>query len=260
MTKKPKKDFVLSLDENAMDSLIHAVSHFLGEKQTDLKYTILHVFHAVELYLKARLAKEHHSLIFDKPEHAASVDPKTVSFDVLVARLKAVGVMLSEDDLKDLTFLRKVRNSIEHHKYEGQKEAVKEYVGKAMRFLEAFLEKELDIHLNNALDEKIYRPLAEALYSYEERLEKAKEELEDALPSDKDRFEHSIGECPDCGEKTIAFPDPTQDDKNKARCYFCGEVYFASQCQWCHEPIFSGNEFSEDNPEIHEDCIYKAMG
>ena len=59
--------FELSLEQNALDSLVHGVEHYVNEeKPTDLKYTILHVFHAVELFLKARLAKNDPSSIFKK--------------------------------------------------------------------------------------------------------------------------------------------------------------------------------------------------
>ena len=103
------KNFVLGLEENAMDSLIHGVEHFVdGGRPTDLKYTILHVFHALELFLKARLAKAHPLLIYQKPEKPIN----TVDFAELTGRLFQVGVKLSEENLKDLNRLRSIRNTI----------------------------------------------------------------------------------------------------------------------------------------------------
>ena len=47
-----------------MDSLVHGVEHHIhGSREYDRKYVILHVFHAVELFLKARLAKYDELLI-----------------------------------------------------------------------------------------------------------------------------------------------------------------------------------------------------
>lgn len=56
-------DFSFSLQENAIDSLQHGIEHFLEENQAgrNLKATIIHVFHAVELFLKAALATVHPS-------------------------------------------------------------------------------------------------------------------------------------------------------------------------------------------------------
>jgi hypothetical protein len=56
---------VITLEENAMDSLIHGIEHHLyGKRKSDWKYIVLHVFHAVELFLKARLAKHDEKLIY----------------------------------------------------------------------------------------------------------------------------------------------------------------------------------------------------
>jgi hypothetical protein len=73
-----ENEFVLGLEQNAMDSLVHGVEHFVNEeKPTDLRYTILHVFHAVELFLKARLAKDDPLSIFTNRR----TDSKAIDFN-----------------------------------------------------------------------------------------------------------------------------------------------------------------------------------
>lgn len=244
--KKVKKLFILDLDQNAMDSLKHAVEHFLGKKPNDLKYTILHVFHAIELFLKARLAQAHPILIYDRPEDASD-DAKTVAFDSLVRRIKNIGVDLSKDQLEDLGYLRKVRNSIEHHKFRGDHKNVVEYVGKAMKFLDKFLEDELDIKLREQLDEKIYKTLIEAVYSYEELVQKAVRAMEDDLPLSKERLDHTIHICENCGEETLPFPDPSSKSRDTIHCYFCGEEWYVEECSKCGGPILSSEPFKEEN-------------
>jgi hypothetical protein len=50
---KPGENFVLGLEENAIDSLVHAVEHFLAEERpTDLKYTISISFMLLSCFLK----------------------------------------------------------------------------------------------------------------------------------------------------------------------------------------------------------------
>lgn len=50
-TTSAQQKLVVKLEENAMDSLVHGVEHHLhGRRNTDWKYVILHVFHAVELF------------------------------------------------------------------------------------------------------------------------------------------------------------------------------------------------------------------
>lgn len=107
------KKLNLSLNENAVSSLVQGIRHFTAEATTaDLKFAVLHVFNSIELFLKERLAREHEHLIFRFPENAKTEDPETVNFKSLIERLKSVGVELSLNDLKDLNRLRKARNKI----------------------------------------------------------------------------------------------------------------------------------------------------
>jgi hypothetical protein len=62
-----KPSLVERWQSNAMDSLVYGVEHHIhGTREYDLKYVILHVFHAVELFLKARLAKHDELLVYKK--------------------------------------------------------------------------------------------------------------------------------------------------------------------------------------------------
>lgn len=240
-------DFVLGLEENAIDSLIHAVEHFIANKKpTDLKYTILQLFHALELFLKTRLAIAHPILIYQEPEKAGD-NAKTVSFESLTGRLCKVGVDLSKQELEDINVLRKVRNSIEHHRINANYEQIEDYVGRTMRFLETFLQKELNIILKEQLVPEIYHPLSEALYSYEERLEKAQQEREKHLPArPKDRLLYQILVCEECGEETVTVPDPTSKD-GTVHCTFCAAQFYTEECMRCSSVMLSSTPFNENN-------------
>ena len=121
-TGAEKEPFVIELEANATDSLSHGVEHFLdNEREYDFKYAVLHIFHSIELFFKARLAREHSTLIYEKPEKTGA-DHRTVNFDTLIARLKSCGVMLEEQAVGSLFELRKIRNRIEHHRVITTKE------------------------------------------------------------------------------------------------------------------------------------------
>lgn len=110
--KESNADFVLDIETNAFSSLSHGIEHFVAEETDDnLKFAILHVFHAVELILKARLAKAHPLLIYTRPEVEINDEAHTVDFKTLVGRLKNVGVDLSVNDIEELRKLQSVRNS-----------------------------------------------------------------------------------------------------------------------------------------------------
>jgi hypothetical protein len=108
-----------------MDSLVHGIEHHLyGKRKSDWKYIVLHVFHAVELFLKARLAKHDEKLIYTNRKNG-----HTVSCVEAIGRLvNEVNIPLdsyvecksnSKQEAKyqltgELEELRQARNDIEH--------------------------------------------------------------------------------------------------------------------------------------------------
>ena len=253
-----ENDFVLGLEQNAIDSLVHGVEHFVnGEKPTDLKYTILHVFHAVELFLKARLARTDPSSIFTKKQH-------TVDFRTAIKRLREAGIEVSEQNYNDLNSLGVIRNSIEHYQIQFDRNAIEHYIGRAMFFLDSFLSRELGINLKEQLDEDTYAVILEALYTYKEQLEKAKEPLRQAMVEmergvrlEERPYLYSLMFCPQCSEETILIPDPTSRDKT-VHCFFCDSRFVVEFCERCDSPILttlsSIKERDIDEPLICENC------
>lgn len=254
-------DLHFDLEANARDSLSHAVDHFLDAKENgeaaDLKYTILHAFHATELYLKARLAQAHPSLIFQRPEDAHKEDPKTVDFETLIARLKSVSVALEDSEKDDLNHLRKIRNRIEHHKVSFKVDEAEDFVGRAMRFLSKFLKDELNISLEEILDAKKYKTLEEALFSYEERVKNAVERASEGQPIGKDAIDWQLIDCIECGEQTVC-PSPEEDQRY--RCHFCDERFYANSCTRCGTAILYSRKSADDDLSFECDgCVDYRM-
>ena len=251
-------DIDFDLETNALDSLIHGVEHFVDKgplTDRNLKNTVLHTFHAVELFLKARLAKAHPVLIFTKPERAEEKDAHTVEFDVLLGRLEKVGVTFLPSEKTDLASLRNYRNAIEHYKLKADRQKIKDYVGRAVRFLEAFLEAELDIVLREKVDVATYETLSEAIHSYEERVKRAVADMEAALPSDPKnvrRYERMYSDR--CGETTILNPDPTAEPP-LVHCFFCKAEYQTVECFHCSCAILIPNGDDPDEASgLCDDC------
>ena len=240
-------DFLLTLEKNALDSLTHAVEHLsANERDTDLKYTVLHIFHAIELFLKARLSQAGLELIYRNKKIEA--DGFTVNFGELQNRLKAIGVVLSEQNRDDLKFLQRVRNSIEHHEFAGNYEEIENYVGRAMRFLRVFLYKELGIDLQDELNESTYQALLDAFGSYTEQMS---EQAISLHPKDFG-VEHDLLLCEKCDEVAVAFPDPTSTD-GTIHCFRCEVKYSVRFCLMCTRPILSLIEPGETTVHTFDD-------
>lgn len=247
MSNLPKQDdFVLRLEDNAIDSLTHAVEHFLDEERTtNLKYAILHVFHAVELFLKARLAIIDSDLIFDKPKKDGS--QFTINVGEARKRLEQQGILLSNKEKDNLNNLQKFRNEIEHYQFSGNREEVEKYVGGAMYFLEGFLEKELEISLKQELDDVepgIYETLSKAQLFYIKRMLESGIELH---PKYKGQDGYDFVTCQECEEETIVIPDPTTDD-DSVHCFLCHTCYSFSveYCLRCASTNYSLRVLEED--------------
>jgi hypothetical protein len=242
----PPDNIVLELKENALDSLVHGVEHFLSEKRrTDLKYAVLHVFQAVELCLKARLAEVHPSLMLSRPEEHGSSDPKTVEFGALVKRVLAIDATISTDDQEVLEMVRRKRNQFEHHRVAMNRQYASDLIGKTVRFLETFLSEEMEIALKDEVDETTYHALSEAIHSWEERLERARREINELIPRTKEGMAYRLLDCPECGTGTV--PDPNPGIKDEIECYLCRNTFELSTCDVC-------GDHHLDRDDICESC------
>jgi hypothetical protein len=231
-----KDKLELSLSENAMDSLDHGLEHLGVGAQRDLKNAVLHVAHAAELFLKARLVAEHPTLIFEEPSKTG-VDDRTVDAKTCMRRLRAAGVNLKSNLEGDLKSLREFRNRIEHHRIAVEKKLVTDAMGRGLRFLEEFLKEELGVELNKELSKKYYATLLDAIKSFEEKLKRVEELIQEYAPREKDDMPLQRYDCPYCGTYAVLVPDPRSEDEDRATCFFCAEECEVFTCERCQEPM-----------------------
>jgi len=112
-------------DENALfgdmvESAFEFLNKSLDEFESSLKFSILHFAVAIELILKARLIKEHWSLVVDRLDKAKRHDffsgkSKTINPDTAIARLKDIACdPVSEDAFKTFKEISQHRNRVVH--------------------------------------------------------------------------------------------------------------------------------------------------
>lgn len=102
------------LTANALDFVVHAIEQFRAAP----KYSIINFYAAVELFLKARLLREHWSLVVNKEPDGArfeSGDFQSVSFEGLCTRLdRVVGSPVPPDAYRAFDSVRRHRNKMVH--------------------------------------------------------------------------------------------------------------------------------------------------
>ena len=267
---------IIKLEENAMDSLVHGIEHHLyGKRQTDWKYVILHVFHAVELFLKARLAKHEETLIYNNRKNG-----HTVNCDEAINRLvKEVKISLSnyveyQENGKDkgkgkyklsgaLKTLRDARYNIEHMEVSLNRDEVRNFLGVAFRFLDDFVSRELGLSLEEELEaldnfrqeelldededtseQDSYKALSMAYLSYIRYMADRGIPLH---PKERE-IDHRFLTCEMCCEEAIVVPDPTSRYPRIAHCFSCRSEYKINYCFKCNEPYLSLlNEWEKGN-------------
>lgn len=226
----------LGLLDNAIDSLLHGLAHYAQGRldNANYKFAILHFAQAVELLLKARLAKEHWVLIFERVERP---DGKTINFDAAVERLHRICHVDLNKYVGDLRNLSEERNRIEHYEVTlGEREAAS-LIARNVPFLIWFLEAELDTRLQDLVDEEVWLELLQIRHVYEEAKKQAEEKIQKVRWDEREGYDIWLEQCPVCFEEYMVISD---DIAGAAKCLFCNHVSVLETCWKC------GKRFPDD--------------
>jgi hypothetical protein len=115
-------DLFKALAGSAFEFLDRAIDEF----SISTKFSTIHFASAIELFLKARLMKEHWSLLLDKPDQADKIaffkgDAKTVSPEQTVDRLRKIAqVTITQDCREIFSKIAKHRNKMIHFAHAGE--------------------------------------------------------------------------------------------------------------------------------------------
>jgi hypothetical protein len=130
--------------ENAVDSLRIGMEFFLKEETySSRKHAILTVFHAIELLLKERLARTNPILIFKNIDVKITEDAQTVGIREALTRLENLRLGIPVEEKKVLENIQKVRNRIEHHRYDMKDSEDNNLIAASLKFIMYFVEFEL---------------------------------------------------------------------------------------------------------------------
>ena len=202
-----------NLLDNALDFLLSAAES-VGKDEThrSLKDAVLHLGNGIELLVKARLAREHWSLIFSNINQAsyeelAKADFGSVDFPTARKRLEQIAeVPIDKSVGSHIDSLRQLRNRLTHFTARLDSVQIKSLVAKSMTFCVEFCEQQVvvtpdtegklgEIHLN----------LIELQEFVNERTKSISEDWKGAL----------VWECPECWQKALVV------DGGDVDCKFC---------------------------------------
>jgi hypothetical protein len=230
------KSYVLSLMDNAKESLDHAIEHLTASTSPsgkDIKRVILDVSQVVELILKEKVRQIHPVLIWENVDKYPSRSGQMIGTEKALARLSVIGGVTFSDEFKETVRLcRKLRNSIEHYEVEFEFKEARIIIGRILSFVFSFTKKNLGVDWEK---ESIADVRWKALLSLAEFYDVHCPEIEKRLSE----ANISVCECPYCRAMTFV--------EDASQCELCGHIEEKVICEEC------GKECWESQIRIVED-------
>ena len=215
-----------SLLANSLDFIVSAAEYASRDEQRNWKYAVLHLWHGMELLLKARLAREHWSLLFRNIDQADQSklfdgDFKSVDSDQAHKRLTQIcSVELDPNDWKHLVRLRNRSNRIKHHVGEYSSIPVKAMVWKCMNIAITFCQSQQMLDDSSAIRTQVYQ-----INALMQEFDDFVDERLNSIASYPD-FVDGL-ECMECWQEACTM------DHNGITCQFCGmEIDAETLNQW----------------------------
>jgi hypothetical protein len=204
---------------NGLDFLASAVDHLAIGDQRNLKYATLHLFASMETLVKARLAREHWTLVVADPRKLSkrayrAGEARSVTVTQALERLEAVtDVTLS--DKSRVSDLEKLRNRAAHFSMQGEKrEQVEGIVARGLDFMLHFIEEHLRPEAPPREVEIIDRTL-EMVRQTLGRIQALVNERMSSLQPALSEYEFAL-DCPACRQPCLVLGDHAS-----ARCLYC---------------------------------------
>lgn len=251
----------LDLLENAIDSLNEALAKFEEAEEEGnekaYKFAVLHMSHFIELLLKHHVAQKHPLLIYTAPFAAKLDRNKTITlWDAVNFINNEAPDSVSDGFKKDLEWLKRLRNDIEHHKFFMDVAQTRNTLGRLFRSVLEFLESFSDIDLESHVSKETVETFKVLSDEYELRRRdaiKAADKIDDEQGPDPTSgdFTPARLDCPQCDNPTLVI---SAESSTGFRCLLCenensGEI--PSNCDICGaeetvgELVYWENEFGD---------------
>jgi len=246
----------LSLYENAVDSIQHAIEHYTQDRdeRRRYKYTLLHLAQGVMLLLKERLKREHPCLIFNN----VADDSKTIDIETTVIRLEKIAKVDLGNGKGIIQELARVRNGIEHYAVAISRHQADSIIGRLVPFLVEFCQSQLGVDFAREIGDDTWQ----ALLSIEDYLVNAIRGAEQKIKAEGIKSYFCKRCRADTAIETATSHTNSQDRFAFVSCLVCGDdVFVRATCRECGEDVLTDpwesgyyNRRLVDRANIHNYC------
>ena len=241
-----KDDIASAIYENAIDSLGIGMEFFLKEDgYSSRKHAVLTVFHAIELLLKVRLARTNQILIYKNIDAKITDDAQTVGVREALTRLENLGLGIPAEERKTIENIQRVRNRIEHHRYDHNEKEDDAIIAASLKFVLFFVEFALQRKLDGKIDPKLLRDINRRVFEYNESRGLAEYRFNEWARSEWPDWNEEEEDIPDEFGGTHRCPECRQDwlvigYHDKPVCFWCNTNVDAHCCADCGETFVVG--------------------
>ena len=224
--------------DNAVNSLRIGFDFFKQERSySTRKHAILTVFHAIELFLKERLYQTNPILIYRNIDARITDNSMTAGIREILVRLENIGVQLPDDQVKAIEKIQRIRNRIEHHRYDHNKKEDDLILGEAFKVVLFFVEFVLEKKLGEAVGAELISEMQARVFDYNKRESLAYHRLHEWMqkqwlewnPMERDCDEFAgTNDCPVCRQSYLV-----TDYFEKGFCFHCNVTVDAAVCENC---------------------------
>lgn len=227
----PVEKHQLDLLANAIDSLEEALVKYRDGVENrnvkSFKFAVLHFSHFAELLLKHYVASQHPFLIYRDPFAKSLQGRQTIALHDAVNFIRNEGKDLDAQFVSDLEWLKRLRNEIEHYRFEMEILQVRMAMGRLARATEKFIAEYCGFKLFEQLGWGRFGDFIELKDDYEQRLIEAKAHAKSCVSEDG-----TLSSCFFCGNSGTAY-----ESEDGYQCAYCEELDPFVVCIECSSPV-----------------------
>ncbi|MGV9693776.1 hypothetical protein ACWDUX_32290 [Streptomyces sp. NPDC003444] len=230
---------------NGMDYLLSTVTYLTQGQQPpgdrDLKYAVLHLHAATEVLLKARLVREHWSLVFSDIRQVTESkfhegDFVSVTVEATMDRLRdIVGLDIGEANRIAIKKLTRTRNALTHYGHTAPAYAVETQITQVLGFLVDFIPTHLYDPRSTSQFGAEYMATMERIREHLGRIDSlVKDRMRGVDAALKDMADRTVL-CPHCRQHAVVIPQEGRSGAEESvpdpelHCRFCTARWPASE-------------------------------
>jgi len=217
----------LGLFENAIDSLNEALRQYsqgnIDRPQT-YKFAILLFAQSIELLFKYQVSKHHPLFVYKNPfsKKLLSGEENTINLWDAIQFLKNTGQQIDSNIIRDIKWIKKLRNDIEHYQFSMNVHEVRLTISRLLSAFDKLNSKLLDVEIEQIIKPSLRKEYIDLISEHNTKL------LQSQKLAYDNASKNELCNCFFCNSEKAAYLR-----NNIMTCFFCGTREKFYTCEAC---------------------------